>query len=170
MADLDAMAQELKDRDEIARLIRTYAHGVDRRDWDLVRSCFSDDAEAQGSRSTGPIEPYLAALRPGVEFYPTTMHFMGNQLVELDGDTAQVETYAVAYHWRGRTTPRTWWSACGIWTPWRDAKKGGASSGARWRPTGGRAPTRRPDAPSPACGPDRSSATVRPRTVGAAAL
>ena len=100
MADLEAMAQELKDLDEIARLIRTYAHGVDRRDWDLVRSCFSDDAEAQGSRSTGPIEPYLAALRPGVEFYPTTMHFMGNQLVELDGDTAQVETYAVAYHWK----------------------------------------------------------------------
>jgi hypothetical protein len=100
MTDLEAIAQELKDRDEIARLIRTYAHGVDRRDWDLVRSCFSDDAEAQGSRSTGPIEPYLAALRPGVEFYPTTMHFMGNQLVELDGDTAQVETYAVAYHWK----------------------------------------------------------------------
>jgi len=100
MADLETIARELQDRDEIARLIRTYAHGVDRRDWDLVRSCFSDDAEAQGSRSTGPIEPYLAALRPGVEFYPTTMHFMGNQLVELDGDTAQVETYAVAYHWK----------------------------------------------------------------------
>jgi hypothetical protein len=100
MADLETIARELQDRDEIARLIRTYAHGVDRRDWDLVRSCFSDDAEAQGSRSTGFIEPYLAALRPGVEFYPTTMHFMGNQLVELDGDTAHVETYAVAYHWK----------------------------------------------------------------------
>jgi len=100
MADLETIARELKDRDEIGRLIRTYAHGVDRRDWGLVRSCFSDDAEAQGSRSTGPIEPYLAALRPGVEFYPTTMHFMGNQLIELDGDTARVETYAVAYHWK----------------------------------------------------------------------
>lgn len=101
MPDLEAMVQELKDRDEIARLIRTYAHGVDRRDWALVRSCFSDDAEAKGSRSTGPIDPYLAELIPGVEFYPTTMHFMGNQLVELDGDTAHIETYAVAYHWKG---------------------------------------------------------------------
>jgi 3-phenylpropionate/cinnamic acid dioxygenase small subunit len=101
MADLETMVRELRDRDEIARLIRTYARGIDRRDWDLVRSCFSDDAEAQGSRSTGPIEPYLAQVRPGVEFYPTTMHFMGNQLIELDGDTAHVETYAVAYHWKG---------------------------------------------------------------------
>jgi hypothetical protein len=98
MSDLEAMVRELRDRDEIARLIRTYARGVDRRDWDLVRSCFSDDAEAQGSRSTGPIGPYLAQLIPGVEFYPTTMHFMGNQLVEVDGDTGHVETYAVADH------------------------------------------------------------------------
>jgi SnoaL-like domain len=101
MPELEAMVKELRDRDEIGRLIRTYAHGIDRRDWNLVRSCFSDDAEAQGSRDTGPIEPYLAAMRPGVEFYPTTMHFMGNQLIELNGDTATVETYAVAYHWKG---------------------------------------------------------------------
>ncbi len=99
--DLEAMIRELKDRDQIARLIRTYAHGVDRRDWDLVRSCFADDAQAAGSRATAAIEPYLAEVRPGVEYYPTTMHFMGNQLVEVDADTAQVETYAVAYHWKG---------------------------------------------------------------------
>jgi len=99
--DLVAIVHELRDRDEIARLIRTYARGIDRRDWELVRSCFADDAEARGSRNTGPIEPYLAEMRPGVEFYPTTMHFMGNQLIELEGDTARVETYAVAYHWKG---------------------------------------------------------------------
>src|ERR1700722_20710986 len=68
MPDVETMVRELRDRDEIARLIQSYAHGVDRRDWSLVRSCFSDDAEAQGSRTTAPIDPYLAALRPGVEF------------------------------------------------------------------------------------------------------
>jgi len=101
MPDLETMVRELRDRDQIARLIRSYARGVDRRNWDLVRSCFADDAVAHGSRTTGPIGPYLDALIPGVEYFPTTMHFMGNQLVELDGDTAQVETYAVAYHWKG---------------------------------------------------------------------
>ena len=40
--DTDAKVQELWDRDRIARLPRTYARGVDRRDWDLVRSCFAD--------------------------------------------------------------------------------------------------------------------------------
>jgi ketosteroid isomerase-like protein len=99
--DVEATVQELKDRDKIAHLIHTYAHGVDRRQWELVRSCFADDAVAEGSRTTAAIEPYLAELQPGVEYFPTTMHFMGNQLVQVDGDVGQVETYAVAYHWKG---------------------------------------------------------------------
>jgi hypothetical protein len=28
------------------------------------------------------------------------MHFMGNQLIEVDGETASCETYAIAYHRR----------------------------------------------------------------------
>jgi len=30
--------------------------------------------------------------------YERTMHFVGNQLIELDGDAAHSETYAIAYH------------------------------------------------------------------------
>lgn len=101
LSDLAATVRELKDRDQVARLVRTYARGVDRRDWDLVRSCFAEDAVAEGSRKSAPIGPYLDDLIPGVEYYPTTMHFMGNQLVDVDGDVAQIETYAVAYHWKG---------------------------------------------------------------------
>ena len=97
---LAAMVRELRDRDQIARLIRTYARGIDTRDWELVRSCFAPDAMVEGSRTTAPLDPYLADLRPGVEYFPTTMHFMGNQLVEVDGDVGQIETYAVAYHWK----------------------------------------------------------------------
>jgi hypothetical protein len=97
----EAMVRELWDRDRIARLPRTYARGVDRRDWGLVRSCFTDDAFIEGSRATAPIDQYINHLRPGVEYFPSTMHFMGNQLVELDGDRGSVETYAVAFHWMG---------------------------------------------------------------------
>lgn len=89
------------DHAQVTQLIYRYAQGIDRRDWAQVRSCFADEAVAEGSRTTAPIEEYLEVLRPGVEYYPTTMHFMGNQVVELDGDSAQVETYATAYHWKG---------------------------------------------------------------------
>jgi 3-phenylpropionate/cinnamic acid dioxygenase small subunit len=97
--ELTQMVQELWDRDRIKALPVTYARGVDRRDWDLVRSCFTDDCFVEGSRAAAPIEEYLADLRPGVEHFPTTMHFVGNQLVDVAGDEGQVETYAVAFHW-----------------------------------------------------------------------
>jgi hypothetical protein len=93
------MVRELWDRDRIARVPLTYARGVDRRDWALVRSCFTSDAFIDGSRKTASVDEYLADLIPGVEYFPTTMHFMGNQLVEVDGDTGSIETYAVAFHW-----------------------------------------------------------------------
>jgi len=102
--DLEAVRAQiavLADRTAVSEVPLRYARGVDRRDWDLVRSCFTADAFVQGSRTTAPLDQYLDILQPAVERYPTTMHFMGNQLVELTGDTARVETYAVAFHFAG---------------------------------------------------------------------
>jgi hypothetical protein len=101
MTGTDEMVQELWDRDRIGRLPLAYARGVDRRDWDLVRSCFADDAVVEGTRSSGPIAAYLAELRPSVERFPSTMHVMANQLIDVDGDRGSLETYAVAFHWAG---------------------------------------------------------------------
>jgi hypothetical protein len=80
-----------------------YTRGIDRRDWQLVRSCFADDAYIQGSRTTAPFDEYFPQLRTGVEHYPVTTHFVGNQIAEVgaDGSSGHVETYAIAYHWCG---------------------------------------------------------------------
>jgi len=87
----------------IRRLVVRYARGIDRRDWDLVRSCFADDAFIDGSRWSLPIDEYFPQLRTGVERFPSTMHFLGNQLVDIDedGQAGHIETYAIAHHWRG---------------------------------------------------------------------
>ena len=99
---VESKVRELWDRDRIARLARTYSRGVDRRDWAMVRSVFADGAMVEGSRATAPVDDYIVQLRPGVEHFGTTMHFMGNQLVEVDGDRGFVETYCVAFHWKGQ--------------------------------------------------------------------
>jgi hypothetical protein len=96
----EAMVQELWDRDRIALVPKTYSRGVDRRDWALVKSCFTDDAYVDGSRSSAPIAEYIKTLIPGVEYFPVTMHYMGNQLIDVNGDTGFVESYCVAYHWK----------------------------------------------------------------------
>jgi hypothetical protein len=48
--------------------------------------------------ATGTIADALVRLRDRMARYEATMHFIGNQLVEVRGDTASSETYAVAYH------------------------------------------------------------------------
>jgi SnoaL-like domain len=65
-----------------------YARGIDRRDWKLVRSCFADDAYVQGSRTTAALDEYLPQLRLGVEYFPATMHFIGNKIVDVGDDNS----------------------------------------------------------------------------------
>ena len=99
----DQEVQRLVDEAAIRRIMVQYARGVDRKDIDLVGACFAEDAVAQ--YPDGPPEGFhgRAAIKDFLQIIHTfevTMHFMGNQTVELDGDKAWAETYAVAYHRR----------------------------------------------------------------------
>jgi hypothetical protein len=99
----------IRDRESIRDLPLRYAHGIDTKDWEKVASVFHADCEVEGTLSAAPIRPYLEALEPGVCAYEATLHFMGNQYVELDvegnPDRGHVETYAVAYHLEAEGSP-----------------------------------------------------------------
>jgi hypothetical protein len=97
-AELEGAVRRLIDESDVAKVILNYARGIDRRDFDLVRSCFAPDAYVKGSSFSGPVSEYLPTLLGGVERFGSTMHFKGNQLREVDGDTAHTETYAIAHH------------------------------------------------------------------------
>jgi len=88
----------LADRAAIQDLMLRYARGVDRRDLDLVASCFTPDAAYEGALASGTIADALTRLRDSMARYDSTMHFIGNQLIEINGDAARSETYAIAYH------------------------------------------------------------------------
>jgi len=96
--DLAATVQRLVDDVAVSRTMVNYARGIDRRDWDLVRSCFAEDAIVHGTAFEGRRDDYLNILRPGVEHFPSTQHFIGNQLREVDGHRAFTETYLIARH------------------------------------------------------------------------
>jgi SnoaL-like domain len=96
--DLDPVLQRVADELAISRIMVNYARGVDRRDFDLVRSCFLPEAVIQGTSFGGPRDEYLEILLSGVMRYPKTMHFIGNQHREVDGDNGRTETYLIAHH------------------------------------------------------------------------
>ena len=75
-----------------------YARGIDRCDLALVESCYHPGATDDHGSFKGPIEEFIPWVETQLEAFESTMHFMGNIFIVLDGAVAHVETYCVAYH------------------------------------------------------------------------
>ena len=100
MANDTAALQSLIDRAAIEDVIRRYSRAIDRRDWREVASCFAVGAYADYGVFVGEIDDVIVRIREGVEVFDKTMHLMEPRVIELSGDAARVETYALAYHRR----------------------------------------------------------------------
>ena len=92
--------QELADKQEIRDLFARYCRGIDRLDADLIRSVYHHDSFDDHGTYKGPGIDFPEHVIPGLSAFERTMHFLGNCLIELEGDTASCETYCVAYHRR----------------------------------------------------------------------
>ncbi|MCW2855489.1 MAG: nuclear transport factor 2 family protein [Marmoricola sp.] len=92
-----ADVHRLLDEDAVRRVHLEYCRGIDRRDWELVRSCYHTDAIDHHGPFTGGVDAFILW---GIEVLADvqSMHFTGNQLVEVDGDVAWHEAYCIAFH------------------------------------------------------------------------
>jgi hypothetical protein len=95
----------LRDREVIKDVYSRYAYGVDSIDMDLVRSVFHPECVVVGTMEEGTLDDYLEGLAEGLAAYAATMHFKGNQYIELDGDRAFVETWVIGYHTEAPDSP-----------------------------------------------------------------
>ncbi len=95
--------QTLIDEALIRKVHLRYCRGVDRMDWDLVRSCYHPDATDEHGGYSGGIDGFIEWVSAGLPRFESTMHFTGNQLVEVHGDTAWAEHYAIVQHRRAAT-------------------------------------------------------------------
>jgi 3-phenylpropionate/cinnamic acid dioxygenase small subunit len=108
-SELDPRVQELLDKQEIQEVVYRFARGVDRHDWDLVRSCYHDGALDNHGPFKGPVEEYVPWVADALpQLAEMTMHFIGNVLVEVDGDSAQSEAYVIGYHRYRRDDGSRW--------------------------------------------------------------
>lgn len=86
------------DQQEIADVIYRYCRGIDRCDFELVRSCYHPDAIDDHGDFRGGVDDFIAFVQQGLPRFERTMHFIGNVLVEVQGDSARAESYVVAHH------------------------------------------------------------------------
>lgn len=103
--DLAATVAWLRDRELIKDIYARYAYAVDSVDGDLLRTVFHPDCVIVGTMEEGSVDDYIDGLLESLPAYEITMHFKGNQYVDLSGDEAFVETWVVAYHVEAADSP-----------------------------------------------------------------
>ena len=96
----DLLLREMVDTHRIRNVLLRYARGLDRGDWDLVRSCFTADATDDHGDFQGGIENLIQGARALLEPFWGVMHLLGQIYVQVDGDEAASETYVVSFHRR----------------------------------------------------------------------
>lgn len=88
----------LQDRQDISDLLVRYATGIDRRDWPLFRTVFTDDCQLDYGEigSWSGVDAVTDFMEKVHAMAGHTLHRLSNQAVAIDGDNAVARTYVDA--------------------------------------------------------------------------
>ena len=96
VAELARRVADLKDRQDIWDASKRYTRGADRHDKDLVRSAFWPEAIVSYGEPLRRDE-YVDAEESRLSGYAAHQHHITGQTVDLDGDSAHVESYVIYF-------------------------------------------------------------------------
>lgn len=111
MAETQAMTTDFAAWLAVHDLSLRYAEGIDRRDWDLYRSCFADEVlidfssftHVPASGAPTAAEDWVDAVRGTIDGFASTQHLIGNHRISFDtADSARYTAYIQAQHWMER--------------------------------------------------------------------
>lgn len=92
------MAMDLESREEIREVLMRLARGTDRRDRELILSCYHPDGFDDHGAFRGSPAEFADWVPKILGQFTATMHVLGNVSIDLRGDVAFVETYCTAHH------------------------------------------------------------------------
>ncbi len=101
----DDALQTLLDRQAISDTVIRYATGIDMRDWEAYRSCFTDEVDIDftswggGEPQTMRGDDWAAGVRAGLSGFSATQHISTNHVITLAGDDATCVSYMQAQHY-----------------------------------------------------------------------
>ena len=98
MSELVARLSAAADKEEIRDALFRYCRGIDRGDADLMRSAYHEDAiEHHGTFYEGPARDYCGFVVDHLTEVVVARHELTNIIIDLDGDSAKVESYFLSY-------------------------------------------------------------------------
>ena len=106
----------------VAETVYRYATGVDRRDWVLYRSLFTDTVTVDFSSFDPGLasrvldaDDWVAGLVPLFTGLAATQHSMTNPLTAVEGDAAAITMSVQAYHVFDPDDPASWYTIGGYY-------------------------------------------------------
>ncbi|MEV4124362.1 nuclear transport factor 2 family protein [Nocardia sp. NPDC049707] len=87
----------LIDKQEITEVLYRYARAVDRKDFDRVADCYFPDAIDNHGGYVGTVDGLIEDMKSRHATIDSSLHYITNVLIDLDGDTANVESYCLCY-------------------------------------------------------------------------
>lgn len=105
--DIEAKMQLLFDRAEIADVVRRYAQGIDTRDFDLLRTCYTDEIEMD-FRPTVPdldrthftVDEWVEMVSKFHSQFDGTEHILIPEGIDVNGDSASCYAVMHASHFK----------------------------------------------------------------------
>ena len=95
-SERDARIDALLEKEDIRDCLRRFSRGMDRFDRELYLSAFWDDAEMAAGPYVGDVPGCWDWAKPMHEQWQIlTHHSLLNTTIDIDGDTAHVETYYI---------------------------------------------------------------------------
>lgn len=90
---------EYEDRQDITDVVNRFAIGIDRRDWPLFRTAFTEGCHVRmGDYGTfDGVDAITAFEESSHEHAGLTLHRMTNHAITVDGDRATARTYVDAW-------------------------------------------------------------------------
>ena len=104
----DTRPDSTSDKQQLYEVLLRYCRAIDRKDFELLRLVFHPDGiDDHGDFSTGGVDALIESCRVGLAQYAITTHSITNTFFEVDGDTAEGETYVLATHITRSNPPDT---------------------------------------------------------------
>lgn len=89
----------LLDKQALVELVQSYSRAVDRRDYALLASLYTEDGiDDHTGQYSGSASGFVAWLAKALEGVDATTHHVHNVTLALDGDRAEGEVYLTAYN------------------------------------------------------------------------
>jgi hypothetical protein len=99
-------------RAEVNDVLARYVHAADRGDWELLRSCYHDDAYDDHGEFKGGPDGLVDHVRAVAGLFLFTMHQLGQMLIEVNPtyDAARAETYCLGWYGRQSSGSECLWT------------------------------------------------------------